>query len=87
MRPAQRELDLIAGKGAIAGAAIDPQTTRLPKRCRCDHELGVAQEQTVVSNIILEAATFVFDALGASATIRTAALDRFWRNARTLPFA
>ncbi|MFC2251994.1 acyl-CoA dehydrogenase family protein [Labrys portucalensis] len=47
-------------------------------------ELEVAQAQTVVTTLILEASTIVFDALGASATQRSAALDRHWRNARTL---
>jgi alkylation response protein AidB-like acyl-CoA dehydrogenase len=47
-------------------------------------ELEVAQAQTVVSTLILDASTIIFDALGASATIRVAGLDRFWRNARTL---
>jgi alkylation response protein AidB-like acyl-CoA dehydrogenase len=47
-------------------------------------ELEVAQSQTVVTNLILDASTLLFDALGASATLRTAGLDRHWRNARTL---
>lgn len=47
-------------------------------------ELEVAQAQTVVTTLILDASTIVFDALGASATQRSAALDRHWRNARTL---
>ncbi|WP_448954437.1 acyl-CoA dehydrogenase family protein [Labrys neptuniae] len=47
-------------------------------------ELEVAQAQTVVSTLILDASTIIFDALGASATQRAAALDRHWRNARTL---
>ncbi|MDQ0391369.1 acyl-CoA dehydrogenase family protein [Labrys monachus] len=47
-------------------------------------ELEVAQAQTVVSNLILDAVTLLFDALGASATRRAAAFDRYWRNARTL---
>jgi alkylation response protein AidB-like acyl-CoA dehydrogenase len=47
-------------------------------------ELETAQAQTVVSDLILEATTIVFDALGASATFRSAARDRYWRNARTL---
>ncbi|CAM5773737.1 monooxygenase [Labrys miyagiensis] len=47
-------------------------------------ELEVAQAQTVVTNLILDASTLLFDALGASATLRTSALDRYWRNARTL---
>lgn len=47
-------------------------------------ELEVAQAQTVVSDLVLEAATIAFDALGASATKKSAGLDRHWRNARTL---
>jgi alkylation response protein AidB-like acyl-CoA dehydrogenase len=47
-------------------------------------ELEAAQAQTVVSNLILDASTILFDALGASAVIRDKGLDRFWRNSRTL---
>ena len=47
-------------------------------------ELEVCQSLTVVSSLILEAATLLFDALGASATSRELSLDRYWRNARTL---
>ncbi|MCR6500115.1 acyl-CoA dehydrogenase family protein [Shinella sp. CPCC 101442] len=47
-------------------------------------ELEAAQAQTVVSDLILEASTLLFDALGASATKKPAGLDRHWRNARTL---
>ena len=35
-------------------------------------------------DLVLQAATIAFDALGASAVRRSAALDRHWRNARTL---
>lgn len=47
-------------------------------------ELEAAQAQTVVSDLILDASTLLFDALGASATKKPAGLDRHWRNARTL---
>ncbi|MDQ0468812.1 acyl-CoA dehydrogenase family protein [Labrys wisconsinensis] len=47
-------------------------------------ELETAQAQTVVSNLILDAVTLLFDALGASATRRSTSFDRHWRNARTL---
>ncbi len=47
-------------------------------------DLETAEAQTVVTDLILEATTLVFDALGASATRKDAALDRYWRNARTL---
>jgi len=39
---------------------------------------------TVVTNLVLEATTLLFDALGASAARRTHGLDRLWRNARTI---
>ena len=47
-------------------------------------ELETAQAQTIVTDLILEATTILFDALGASATLRDAARDRYWRNARTI---
>ncbi len=46
--------------------------------------LEVSQSVTVVTNLVLEAATLLFDALGASAARRTQGLDRLWRNARTI---
>jgi alkylation response protein AidB-like acyl-CoA dehydrogenase len=46
--------------------------------------IGVAQAQSVITDAVLDAATLVFDALGASGTNRSIALDRHWRNARTL---
>jgi alkylation response protein AidB-like acyl-CoA dehydrogenase len=47
-------------------------------------ELEIAQAQTVVANLVLEATAQAFDALGASATLRSKGLDRHWRNARTI---
>jgi alkylation response protein AidB-like acyl-CoA dehydrogenase len=47
-------------------------------------EITVCQAQPVVAKLILEATELLFDALGASATDRASALDRHWRNARTL---
>jgi alkylation response protein AidB-like acyl-CoA dehydrogenase len=47
-------------------------------------ELESAQAQTIVTDLILDAVTVAFDALGASATQKGLALDRYWRNARTL---
>lgn len=47
-------------------------------------EIELDQAVTVVSNLILEATTILFDALGASSTGRNLALDRHWRNARTI---
>lgn len=39
---------------------------------------------TVVTSLILDASTVLFDALGASAAKRSHGLDRHWRNARTI---
>ncbi|MCB8883395.1 acyl-CoA dehydrogenase family protein [Acidisoma cellulosilytica] len=47
-------------------------------------EISVDQAQPVVAKLVLEATETLFDALGASSTIRATALDRHWRNARTL---
>jgi alkylation response protein AidB-like acyl-CoA dehydrogenase len=49
---------------------------------KCDIE--VSQCVTVVTDLVFEATTICFDALGASATKRTTNLDRHWRNARTI---
>ncbi len=47
-------------------------------------EIELAQAQTVLTSLVLEATTILFDALGASATSRSHSLDRHWRNARTI---
>lgn len=47
-------------------------------------ELASARAQVVVSRLVPEAATRLFDALGASAVRESAARDRHWRNARTV---
>lgn len=47
-------------------------------------EIELAQAQSVLTGLVLDAGTILFDALGASATRRGLALDRHWRNARTI---
>lgn len=49
-----------------------------------DAELEVSQSVTVISSLILDATTVLFDALGASAAKKSHGLDRHWRNARTI---
>ncbi|MCU1526767.1 MAG: hypothetical protein JWP75_530 [Frondihabitans sp.] len=51
---------------------------------RRDSWLAVVQAQAVITQGVLDAGTLVFDALGASGTSGTIALDRHWRNARTI---
>lgn len=84
---------------AYAAGAIVEKATQVLERAARAHEAGdeaeetaanvaaeieVAQAQTVVTTLVLEATTVLFDALGASSTSRPKALDRHWRNARTL---
>lgn len=47
-------------------------------------EIESATGQVVVTELILKATSDLFDTLGASATSRSKALDRHWRNARTV---
>lgn len=47
-------------------------------------EIESAQGQIVISELVLRAATDLFDALGASSASSAKALDRHWRNARTV---
>ncbi len=49
-----------------------------------DAEVAVTQAQLVIIAAALQATTTVFDALGASGVSEALALDRHWRNARTL---
>lgn len=46
-------------------------------------ELQSAQAQVVISDLVLRATSDLFNALSASATSTSKALDRHWRNART----
>lgn len=54
------------------------------RKALVDAELASAQGQIVLSKLVPEAATRLFNALGASATGRSKDLDRHWRNARTV---
>lgn len=47
-------------------------------------EIETAQAQVIVSDLVLRAATDLFNALGASGVSVSQALDRHWRNARTV---
>jgi len=54
------------------------------RRANIDAEIESAQGQIVISELVLRAATDLFNALGASAASSAKALDRHWRNARTV---
>ena len=47
-------------------------------------EVACSTAQVVVTDLVLRATSDLFDTLGASATARSKALDRHWRNARTV---
>lgn len=54
------------------------------KQANIEAELESAQGQVVISDLVLRAATQFFNALSASAASTGKALDRHWRNARTV---
>lgn len=64
----------------IAAAADGEELHRAAERT----ELEAAAAQLTASRLAVEAASGLFDTLGASATARTRGLDRHWRNARTV---
>lgn len=77
LRKAAGSLDLIAAAHAAGDTASRSERA-------VDGEVAVSQAQLTIIDGVLYAATHVFDALGASATSEETALDRHWRNARTL---
>ncbi|MCU0121643.1 acyl-CoA dehydrogenase family protein [Pseudomonas sp. B2M1-30] len=56
---------------------------QVEKAANIDAEIETAKAQVIVSQLILSAATDLFNALGASGVSVSKALDRHWRNART----
>jgi alkylation response protein AidB-like acyl-CoA dehydrogenase len=69
-----------ATTGGEPGAALH-EGTAVPLR---DAAVATWEAQLVAADAALSAATELYDALGSSAVERRAALDRHWRNARTL---
>ncbi|BBY76458.1 acyl-CoA dehydrogenase [Mycolicibacterium parafortuitum] len=68
--------DIVAGR-------IGGDETRARQRL-IGAEVAVTQAQLVIIGAALRATTNIFDALGASGVSEDIALDRHWRNARTL---
>lgn len=64
--------------------AADAGSTEPVLALVAEAELETWQAQTVVSQLVIDATASLFDALGASATLRDTGLDRYWRNARTI---
>lgn len=59
-------------------------TAQAQQQANIEAELESAQGQVVISDLVLRAATQFFNALSASASSTGKALDRHWRNARTV---
>jgi alkylation response protein AidB-like acyl-CoA dehydrogenase len=73
---AARLLD-VAIASAEPGAGLDARLLE-------EAEIAVYQAQVLATDAVPDAATRLFEVGGASATERTRALDRHWRNARTV---
>ncbi|AYF98184.1 acyl-CoA dehydrogenase family protein [Protaetiibacter intestinalis] len=67
---------------ALASGA-DPASEEV-QRLATEAAIASYEAQVTVTDAILEATTILFDALGSSAVLEEAQLDRHWRNARTL---
>lgn len=66
-------------------AHLNAQATDAQRQhANTEAHVEVDQSVSVITHLVLNASTELFDALGASATLRTAGLDRYWRNARTI---
>ena len=88
----------VSADGFAADAALDRSSrtldesprhastaaTALVEQLVIDAEVAVSQAQLVIIAAALRATTEIFDALGASGVSESHALDRHWRNARTL---
>ena len=69
--------------GGEAGTHSPDFTGQLPEGAYAA-EIAVEQAQITVPDLVLQATQELFQTVGASATLRTKALDRHWRNAQTI---
>ncbi len=75
---------VIEAARALDVAADAPPGEALDARLLEEAEIAVYQAQVLATDAVPDAATRLFEVGGASATERTRALDRHWRNARTV---
>ncbi|MDH2442570.1 acyl-CoA dehydrogenase family protein [Amnibacterium sp. CER49] len=73
-----------AAEAIVVGASSVLEAASTGAATKRDAELAAARAQVVVGPLAIEAASALFDPLGASATGRPRLLDRHWRNARTV---
>lgn len=69
--------------GREAGTHSPEFTGELPEGVYAS-EVAAEQAQITVPDLVLQATQELFQTVGASATLRTKALDRHWRNAQTI---
>lgn len=69
--------------GGEAGTHSPEFTGQLPEAAYAS-EIAVEQAQITVPDLVLQTTQELFQTVGASATLRTKALDRHWRNAQTI---
>lgn len=75
---------IVVGAAEAIQAAADAHGSDREGETKREAELKSAEAQIVVTKLALEASTNLFDGLGASAVSTSQALDRHWRNARTV---
>ena len=73
-----------AARSTTSSRLASTAATTLRRALVIDAEVAVSQAQLVIIDAALRATTEIFDALGASGVSEDNALDRHWRNARTL---
>lgn len=78
----QAKVDVAEAAVLRAAEALDRDPT--DEGAHVAAELAASSAQVVVPGLIHDVTTGIFDLSGASATKREKALDRFWRNARTI---
>ncbi|MCH8562288.1 acyl-CoA dehydrogenase [Nesterenkonia sp. YGD6] len=80
---AARTLDRALAAGLQAGTG-GPEFHGEPPVQIHDAEIAVEKAQISVPELVLAVTSELFQTVGASATLRTKALDRHWRNAQTI---
>lgn len=77
-------LALKVAEAADAAATVDPSDTEGLAQASERVELESSAAQVTASQLAIDAASNLFDTLGASGTSTPKGLDRHWRNARTV---
>ena len=78
------EAAVARGAGAIDAVRLAVEAGTDVQAAARSAAVAVYEAQIAVTDAALQSSTLLFDALGSSGVQRTAALDRHWRNARTL---